>query len=117
MTPFEEELKRALARREPHADFTRRVLERVEREDRQKGKHGFLARFLASFLALRPWRLAAAATVLLAAGGSVAYQQHERAVRGEAAKRKLLMAVRIAGTELQHVHRHLLEVEATEVTQ
>jgi hypothetical protein len=113
MTPFEEELRRALARREPRADFTTRVLERVEREDRQKGKHGFLARFLAP----RPWRLAAAATVLLAAGGSVAYQQHEQAVRGEAAKRKLLMAVRIAGTELQHVHRQLLEVETTEVSQ
>lgn len=113
MTPFEEELKRALERREPRADFTSRVLERVEREDRRKAKRGVLA----SFWAPRPWQLAAAATVLLAAGGSVVYQQHERAVRGEAAKQKLLMAVRIAGAKLQNVHRQVLEVEAMEVTQ
>jgi hypothetical protein len=110
MTPFEEQLRRAMARREPPVDFTRRVLERVEREEWRKAGSGAAGWF-------RVWRLAAAAAALLAVGGSVFYQQRERAARGEAAKQKLLIAVRIAGTKLRQAHRRVLEVEAVEASQ
>jgi hypothetical protein len=75
MTPFEEELKKALERQEPAA-----------------------------------WRLrAVAAALLIAAGGGTMYQQHEREVRGSAAKRKLILAVRIAGSKLQEVQQRVAE--------
>jgi anti-sigma-K factor RskA len=110
MTPFEDQLRQAMARREPPADFTKRVLERIEQQERRKARAGAAGWF-------RAWRLAAAAAALLAVGGSVFYQQRERAARGEAAKQKLLIAVRIAGAELHQVHRRVLEVEAMEVSQ
>jgi hypothetical protein len=112
MTPFEEQLKQAMARREPAAGFTQRVLERVERKQPQTAEGGPWAWFRAA----RAWRLAGAAA-LLVMSGRVVYEQHERAVRGEAAKEKLMTAVRIAGVKLHQVHRHVLEAEATEVDQ
>ena len=110
MTPFEEELKRALTRREPPEDFTRRVLERTKRKpESEAGRWAWLQ-------AARTWRVAAVMAGLLVMSGSAMYE-HERAVRGQAAKEKLMTAVRIAGVKFQQVRRHVLEVEATEVNQ
>ena len=110
MTPFEEQLKRAMARREPGEDFTRRVLEQAERKPaREESRWAWLQ-------AARTWRLAAAVAGLLVMSGSAMYER-ERAERGEAAKEKLLTAVRIAGVKFQQVRRHVLEVEATEAKQ
>jgi hypothetical protein len=120
MTPFEKELKQAMARRQPGADFTRRVLEQVQRGDAQTGKSsrwGWFRRAQTLFGGQQRWRLAAILAMLLVMSGSVVYEQHERAMRGEAAKQKLLTAVRIAGVTLHQVHRHVLEVEATEEEQ
>lgn len=119
MTPFEEQLKQAMARREPPADFTERLLEQVQREERQTAESGTWAWLRGQrtfFGGLRAWRLAGAAAALLAMSGSAMYE-HERAVRGEAAKEKLLIAVRIAGGKLHQVHRQVLEVEAMEANQ
>ncbi|HTU45118.1 MAG TPA: hypothetical protein VMF91_08655 [Bryobacteraceae bacterium] len=111
MTPFEEELKQALTRREPGADFTERVLEQVNRKQPRKAANPW-----AWLQAARTWRLAAVAAAVLVMSGSAMYE-HDRVARGQAAKEKLLMAVRIAGAELHQVHRHVLEVEATEENQ
>jgi hypothetical protein len=119
MTPFEEHLKQAMARREPAADFTQRLLEQVQREERQRAESGSRAWFRklrTSFEVLRVWRLAGVAAALLAISGSAMYE-HQRTVRGEAAKEKLLTAVRIAGVKLHQVHRQVLEVEAMEANQ
>ena len=113
MTPFEEQLKQAMERREPAADFTQRVLARVKQKQPRNCENGPKA----WFRAWRMWRWAGVMAALLVISGSVIYQQHERAVRGEAAKEKLLTAVRIAGVKLHEVHRHVLEVQATEVNQ
>jgi hypothetical protein len=98
MTPFEEELKQALQRQEPPADFTARVLARCT-EERPKHVSGF-------------WRmgLVAAAALLMLVGGT-AYQQREHEAKGLAAKRQLLLAVRIAGTKLQEVQQRVKESE------
>jgi hypothetical protein len=114
MTRFEEQLKEALARREPSEDFTARVLAKVN-----KGAGKPESNWQAWFRPPATWRLAGAAVcgVLLAASGSLFYEQHERDVRGEAAKEKLMTAVRIAGVKLQQVHRHVLNAEAVEVDQ
>ena len=61
------------------------------------------------------WRLslAAAAALLMAAGGTV-YQRHEHEAKGLAAKRQLLLAMRIAGTKLQEVQQRVKESEQIE---
>lgn len=113
MTPFEEQLRRAMIRREPAEDFTSRVLAEAKREAAVKAESNWWAG-----LRLVPaWRLMGAVVVLLLASGSVIYEQHERAARGQAAKEKLMTAVRIAGVKLRQVHRQVLEAEAAEVNQ
>ena len=105
MTPFEEELRQALHRQEPSSDFTQRVLARCAEDDAaaQRNKLGFW----------QTWRFgfATAALGLLMLGGGVAYQQHERAVKGMAAKRQLLLAMRITGNKLQQLQEKLKESE------
>jgi len=97
MTPFEEALKQALERQEPAADFTARVLARSASEDTKAG--GWFG----------AWRLGAVAAALLIAAGGAAYQRHEHDVRGIAAKRKLILAVRIAGSKLHEVRQRVAE--------
>jgi len=105
---IEEELKKAMARREPPAGFTQRVMARAV-TNRPVGRG---AGWMAWLERSRAWRLAgAAAGISLALSGGFFYQQHERAERGLAAKRQLLVAVRIAGTKLQKAHRQVLQVE------
>jgi hypothetical protein len=109
MTRFEEQLKQALARREPGADFTASVLARVRANGTQRPKRRWEWRW---FRAPRAWALAGVAAALLVSSGSAVYEQHERVVRGEAAKEKLMTAVRLAGVKLRRVHRQVIEVEA-----
>jgi len=113
MTPFEEKLKEALKPQEPSAGFTARVLARCAQEDaRKRGS------FWQSFWAVPAWRLGAVTAALVLVAGGTAYEQHERAVnrevRGMAAKRQLLLAMRIAGTKLQEVQQRVKESEQTE---
>jgi hypothetical protein len=110
MTPLEEELKQALQRQEPPSDFTTRVLARCAEEDAKA--HSSFWRILWSAPA---WRLgmATAAVLLMLAGGAF-YQRHEHEVKGLAAKRQLLWAMRIAGTKLQEVQQRVTESEQSE---
>lgn len=106
MTPFEEELKKALVRREPSDGFAERVLARVDEQNRAKLmiRSGFLQR-------LRSWRLIPVLAGALVVTGGIAYQQHEHEARGEAAKKQLMLAMRIAGSKLQYAQ---LRVEGVE---
>ncbi len=110
MTPFEEELKKALARREPAEEFTRQVLAKVE-----------AAR--AATAGARPfvwgnlwWRFASAAVLLVVALFSgLVYRQHERVAKGEAAKNQLMLAMRITGSQLRQAQLRVKKIELTEV--
>lgn len=106
MTPFEEELKKALVRREPPDGFTARVLARVNEQNRAKlaVSGSFLQR-------LRSWRLIPVLAAALVITGGIAYQQHERETRGEAAKKQLILAMRIAGSKLQYAQSRVEGVE------
>lgn len=106
MTPFEEELKRAMQHKEPPEHFAARVLARAAREPKLNAE----ARF-------RIWRLAPAMAALLMMSGAGIYKQHQRAARGEAAKEKLLVAVYIAGSKLHHAQHRIFDVETEEVRQ
>lgn len=99
MTQFEDELKRALARRQPSPDFTAKVMAQVSARKPSSPRWAAIA---------------AAATLLLAAGGAY---QHHRQVQGEAAKQQLLVALRIAGSKLHMAQEHVQEIETTEVDQ
>jgi hypothetical protein len=110
MTPFEEQLKETLARREPPEGFTNRVLERTV-QCTQKQAVTRRWRFRGAWA----WRLAPAMLALLLATGGAIYHEHQQVVRGEAAKEKLLTAVRIAGSKLHETRQHVIEIEGTEV--
>ncbi len=109
MTPFEEELKHALQREEPGADFTARVLARCARADERAAGSFWRMSWLTP-----AWRLGAVAAGLIVLASGTAYEQHEHELKGMAAKRQLLLAMRIAGTKLQEVQERVKESEQVE---
>lgn len=113
MTPFEEQLKQALARREPSPDFAARVVA-IAANGR---KLSATARLQLWFHGTRTWRWAPAMAALLVMSGGAVYEQHQRAARGEAAKEKLLIAMRIAGSEMHRAQHRIFDVETAEATQ
>jgi hypothetical protein len=80
---LEEELKQALARTEPAADFDARVRRKLVRTT--------------------PRWLAAAAGLVVIAGGGAMYRRHQ----GEQAKEQVMLAMRLAGSKLNHVQAHV----------
>jgi hypothetical protein len=87
---LEQELKDALSRKDPPADFSARVMRRAERP--------------------RPvyqwprW-LAAAAAVVVFAGAGLGYRQY----RGEMAKEQVMEAFKIASVKVNRIQTHVLE--------
>ncbi len=102
MTAFEEELRKAMAKREPPAGFTERVLAKTE------GRSGKAQSWLSRIFG---WRLAPVFALVLILSAGITYQRHEHTVRGEKAKQELLVALRIAGSKLHDVRVHIQEVE------
>ena len=84
---LEEELRKALARREPSPDFA----VRVRRAARPR-----------PVFAPRRW-LGAAAALVVIAGGAAGYREHQ----GRVAKEKVLLAMRIASGKLNHIQEHV----------
>ena len=111
MTPFEEELKKALARRDPPDGFTERVLAKAGGLQRATSKWN--PRSWLSVTRIRP--LIPALAALLAITIGVAVQRHQRAVRGEEAKEKLLLAMRSAGSKLHDAQEHVIQLQGTGV--
>lgn len=107
MTPFEEELKKALVRCDPPEGFEERLFKKIARG----GNHR-----VPFYRSMSNWRLVAASAVLVVAGGwGLAYRQHVREERGEAVKRQLLVAMRIAGTELREAQSRVKRLQFPEV--
>jgi len=97
MTPFEEDLKRALAKCEPPDGFTERLAERIASLPPPKAAPIY-------------WRWAAIAAAVAILFGGVA-SEHQHNVEGEAAKEKLLVAMRITSSKLQQAQQQIEEVE------
>jgi hypothetical protein len=99
MSQLEDELKSALGRKEPAGDFAQRVLLRIAQPARRSW-------FDELSVLLRPPRLqwvAASVVILVVPFAALEYrQQRQVRVRGEVAKQQLILAMRIAGTELHH---------------
>jgi hypothetical protein len=109
MTPFEEELKKALARREPGVDFTARVLAKANAGQTAKTRALFPGWPMIS------GRFASFAALLLLLVSGLAYRQHVRTVEGEKAKKQLMVAMRIAGSELRQAQLRVKQIESSEV--
>ena len=102
MTRFEDELKNALQRQEAPDGFADRVLAGAAGQTPRPLRFTWRDSLWNGFAQpLLRWAAVAAVSVALVAG-SVHYRnvQRERA-RGEAAKERLLLALRIAGSKLQ----------------
>lgn len=114
MNQFEDELKRALARRQPSEDFSARVLAAARSEAKQNDRR---RDWRAWFRWRRGpfWAFAVVAAMLLLLTGDAVYQHRTRIVKGQEAKRQLLLAMRIAGKELQQVRWQVQKISTPEV--
>lgn len=110
MNDLEEQLRRALARREPSADFTQRVLNAavIEQPRERRWNRWFRSKWDATL------RFAPVMVALVLAAGGAFYQQHERLEQGVAAKQQLLIAMRIAGEKLHSAQQQVVSIGADE---
>lgn len=112
MSPLDDELKKALRRKEPSDDFESRVMRRI-RSLPPSSMHWW-EKAISSFRPLH-WRWAAvAAMVCFGVWLGIAQYQKEREVRlqGEKAKEQVMLALHIASTKLNHAQRALVERNA-----
>ncbi|HEV2350352.1 MAG TPA: hypothetical protein VG028_10960 [Terriglobia bacterium] len=99
MNPLDHELKNALRRQEPSADFARRVMAGLQSEPAPRSGWITVIRNLFRFPALR-WAMTAALCALLIVG-VLAYRRHQQAVaQGEMARAKVMLALHIASSKL-----------------
>jgi hypothetical protein len=106
MNPIENELKAALARREPPDGFARRVMARVPPPRKPSRLHSW------SHSRLHLGRLAAAAAIVVAILGGVLHQQHrseQTRIEGERARAELVFALEVASEKLQHAKAKVLK--------
>jgi len=104
MSDFEKQLARALARQEPAADFTARTMAAVKGV---KSRPAVWKRWLSHYR-IRTLRLAPALMALLLVGSGAYFERHQRVERGEAAKRQLMTAMRIAGEKLYTTEQRVI---------
>jgi hypothetical protein len=117
MTPFEEELRKALARCEPADDFTERVLRQTVNREAPASKRWLASNWFAShwFASNVFWRVVPVAALLVVLfSAAFGYREHVRRVHGEAAKEQLLMAIHIAGVQLHDAQMRVKRIEKSE---
>lgn len=107
MTPFEEELRKALTRSEPSDDFTAKLLAAAHARETAAAK-----RRIGSALF---WRLVpAVALVIVLFSAAFGYRERVRRVKGEEAKEQLLMAIHIASIQLHAAQVRVNKIESSE---
>jgi hypothetical protein len=105
VTYTDDGLRNALRRVEPPAGFTERVMARARTGNGPLSGHG--PGWSAAGGSMARW--AAAAVLGVAVTGGVWYRAElRRQAEGEAAKRQVLLSLRIAGAKLQHVQAKVL---------
>jgi len=119
MNRLEDELRSALGREQPSADFTDRVMARIAqlpaKQEKERNNNGWLKRLAAFFQPPQmKWAMAGAMACLLvfAAIGVSRYRQHQRAIEiaeGEKAKEQVMLAMRIASAKLNVAQKKVQE--------
>ena len=112
MSHLEDQLRSALGRKEPGVDFTQRVMSRVGPPAPRSWREGLR-------VLLRPprlqWVAASLAVSLMVPFGALEYRrEREIRARGQMAKQKLILAVRITGTELHHAQQKISRISQLE---
>jgi hypothetical protein len=97
---LERELRNTLRRKDPPPGFADRVMARLEPGKARRVPPRWT-----------PWAVAAA--LLLSSSGGLVYRQ-QRQARGEQAKEQLLLALKVTGTQLDHVRTKLRTVSNQE---
>jgi len=96
MTRFEEKLREVLKPEEPPLGFAERVVARTLHHNVSLRRNIFMRRSLR-------WAAAAVFCALIAVGGTEYYQERIKRSQSEAAKQQLMLALQIAGEQLQFV--------------
>ena len=116
MKGFEDQLQRALARREPSPEFVLRVMEAAATEQQAERAWHSLAKRPGGGWFRDRWegalRFAPVFAALVLAAGGAFYQHHERLAQGEVAKHQLLVAMRIAGEKLHSAQQQVVSIGA-----
>jgi hypothetical protein len=109
MSRLDDSLREALRREDPGPEFTERVLARAAAAPRPKESwwHGMVSAFRPAKMR---WAMAAALASLFVIGG-VEYQERRTRIEGEAAKERLVLALRIAGTKLNLARDKVQELQ------
>jgi hypothetical protein len=110
--PFsEDDLRSALRRKEPSADFTAKVMSSIG-----NGTTEAIPR-VPPAIHQSPWRVRWAMASVLAAcllvAGMSEYQIHRHKVEGEQAKEQAVRAMQITAAKMGHVFRHAKLISAT----
>jgi hypothetical protein len=94
MIDFEDQLRAALSRKEPSADFLRNVVNRAEHLEQDRRAWW------------RPWAAGCiAASLLVGSIGMLDWQQRRERQRGEIAGAQLVRALEITSSRLQKIHK------------
>jgi predicted LPLAT superfamily acyltransferase len=106
MNPLDQELKNALRREEPPADFAERVLARLQTVPAPQPSWGETLRHFFRFPALR-WATTGALCMGLLVG-VVAYRRHQQTVaQGENAREQVMLALHITSSKLNVAFRQV----------
>ncbi len=88
---MERQLRKALRREPPPPEFAERVIARAKRP---------------KLLVMPRWLAPAAAVVIMAGGGSMAWRRHQ----GEVAKAQVMQAMRLTAGKLHQIQTQVMEV-------
>jgi hypothetical protein len=104
----ENELREALQRKDPGEAFTQKVMARLAQQQSQAATPSSEGDWFQEFwrrLGLRPVLVGAIVALVAVSGslGVVKYRKVQEAHAGEAAKRQVLLALRISRAKLNHV--------------
>jgi hypothetical protein len=116
MNPLDNELKNALRRQEPSADFTRRVMAGLQAAPGLKQGWGESIRNFFRFPVLR-WSATVALFAAVVIGG-LAYRRHQQTVaQGEMARAKVMLALHITSAKLNVAFREVRRADEPEKVQ
>jgi hypothetical protein len=103
MNQFENEIRRALGRREPPAGFAERVVARLPAAEPKR-------RWIPEWLTLNRWSPAFAVVLMLVLlAGGWEYRRAEERREGERSKQELIFALQLTSHKLQTTKTKLLE--------
>jgi hypothetical protein len=101
---FDRDLRRALRRQEPPADFSERVMAEIAKTTSAESRRGGSRKVA--------WIAMGLAASLLLAFGTVRYARLQEASRAERTRQEVVLALRVTTTTLNEIQMKLAEISA-----